>query len=337
MYSSFVWDVFLFKEIIMKKLWKVLMIAALLITMCACGGGGEDTGTKKKTVGVIQLVQHDALDSATKGFCDALYEEFGEDGIDIIVNNASGDSATCSVIANGYVSDGVDLIMANATPSLLAAYNATSDIPILGTSITEYSVALDLDNYNGTVGGNVSGTSDLAPLDEQAQMILDLFPDAKSVALLYCSGEPNSKYQVEVVEKYLVEKGVKVNRYAFTDSNDISSIADSAAQENDVMYVPTDNTAAANGDYIGSAAERANIPVICGELGTCQPCRGVATLTIDYYELGYTTGKMAIKVLNGADISTMPIEYYAEPIKMYDKDLAEKFGVNVPSDYVVIE
>jgi len=315
----------------MKKLFTVLSILLICLSLTGC------KKDERIHVGIIQIAQFEALDNASQGFIDALKEEFG-DNIVIDLKNASGDSTNCATIASSFVAEGVDLIMANATPSLIAAANATANIPILGTSVTEYSVALGLDNFNGIVGGNISGTSDLASLDNQAQMILDLFPDTKKVGLIYCSAEPNSLYQVKVVKEYLESKGIEAKSYPFADSNDIASIAQSACEENDVIYVPTDNTAAANGSKIGEYALSSNTPVICGEIGTCIPCGGVATFTIDYYELGYTTGQMAIKILKDhADISKMPIEYYANPKKMYDKELALKYGINIPSDYVEIE
>ena len=175
----------------MKKLIAMLLAVLMLVSLTACGGG-SDNKDAKYTVGVVQLVPHVALDAATQGFVDRLTEILGEENVDIQVEIAAGDSATCAPIVTDFVSKNVDLIMANATPALQAAAAATADIPILGTSVTEYGVAMGISNFNGTVGGNVSGTSDLAPLDEQAAIITELFPEAKAVALLYCSAEPNS-------------------------------------------------------------------------------------------------------------------------------------------------
>ena len=312
----------------MKKIIALLMI---MFVLCGCGSKG------KYTVGVIQLVQHDALDAATQGFVDELTNEFGDD-IVIDVQNASGDSATCLTMATSFVSNGYDLIMANATPALQAAAHATSSIPVLGTSVTEYGVALDLKDFNGVVGGNVSGTSDLAPLDDQAQMILDLFPNTKKVGIIYCSAEANSLYQVNIVKEYLEKKNIEVVTASFLDSNEVSSVADSICQEIDALYIPTDNTCASNGGMISSAAIKYDVPIIAGEKGICENCECVATFTIDYYELGKTTGAMAAKILKGeSDISTMPIEYYASPMKLYNKERAEHFGVTIPSDYKLLE
>ena len=290
---------------------------------------------QKFTVGICQLVQHAALDAATQGFEDALTAAFG-DNVTFDFQNAQGDSATCATITNGFVSSGVDLIMANATPALQAAQAATNTIPVLGTSVTEYGVALGLDNFSGTVGGNVSGTSDLAPLDQQADMIVEWMPDAKKVGLLYCSAEANSQYQVDEVQKYLEAKGVTATQYAFSDSNDLSSVCQKAADENDALYVPTDNTVAANTGIVDGICRPVKKPVFAGEEGICSGC-GVATLSISYYDLGYTTGEMAVKILNGeSDISTMPIEY-TDVTKKYNKAICDDLGLTVPEGYVEIE
>ena len=249
------------------------------------------------TVGICQLVQHEALDAATQGFQDALTEQLG-DAVSFDLQNAQNDSATCATICNGFVSAGVDLIMANGTAALQAAQAATADIPILGTSITEYGVALGLDDFSGTVGGNISGTSDLAPLEEQAAMIVEWMPEAKTAGLLYCSAEANSQYQVDVVQAELEAAGLTVTQYPFSDSNDLSSVCQQAATESDVLYVPTDNTVAANTGIVDGICRPMGKPVFAGEEGICRGC-GVATLSISYYDLGYTTGEMAAQILTG--------------------------------------
>ena len=291
---------------------------------------------KTYNIGICQLVQHEALDAATQGFEDAVKEGLGEENVTFDEQNAQGDSATCSTIINNFVSSNVDLILANATASLQAAAAGTSDIPILGTAVTEYGVALDLTDFDGTVGGNISGTSDLAPLDQQAAMLNELFPDAKTVGLLYCSAEPNSQYQVDTVKAALEDLGYTCEYYAFSDSNDISSVVTNAVADSDVIYVPTDNTAASNTELINNICLPAKVPVITGEEGICSGC-GVATLSISYYDLGVTTGKMAVKILkDGEDISTMPIEYAPNFTKEYNKDICEELGIEVPDDYVAI-
>jgi len=308
--------------------------AASSVASSAAAGSAAASGDSY-TVGICQLVQHAALDAATQGFEDALTAEFG-DNVKFDFQNAQGDSATCATIANGFVSAGVDLIMANATPALQAAQSATNEIPVLGTSVTEYGVALGLSDFSGTVGGNISGTSDLAPLDQQADMIVEWMPDAKKVGLLYCSAEANSQYQVDEVQKYLEAKGVTATQYAFSDSNDLASVCQKAADENDAVYVPTDNTCAANTGIIDGICRPAKKPVFAGEEGICSGC-GVATLSISYYDLGYTTGEMAAKILTGeADISEMPIEY-TDVTKKYNKTICEDLGLTVPEGYEAIE
>ena len=290
---------------------------------------------KTFTVGICQLVQHEALDAATQGFKDALTEEFG-DSVTFDEQNAQGDSNTCATIINSFVSNNVDLILANATPALQAAATGTTEIPILGTSVTEYGVALDISDFSGTVGGNISGTSDLAPLDGQADMIKELFPDAKTVGLLYCSAEANSQYQVDTIKGYLEEMGYTCNYYSFSDSNDLASVATTASGEVDVLYVPTDNTVASNTEIINNIFQPAGIPVVTGEEGICAGC-GVATLSISYYDLGVATGKMAVRVLNGEDISTMPVEYAPNFVKKYNKTICDALNITVPDDYEAIE
>ena len=317
-----------------KKITALLCAVVMVLSLAACGSNGDKASDSKHyTIGICQLVQHEALDAATKGFRDAITDALGEENVTFDEQNAAGDSATCATICNGFVSSGVDLILANATGALQAAAAATKDIPILGTAVTEYGVALGIDNFGGTVGGNISGTSDLAPLDQQAAMITELFPDAKNVGIIYCSGEPNSVYQVEVVKAALEKAGCTVNPYTFSDTNDVVSVTSTASDANDVLYIPTDNTAASCAEAIKSAAKK---PIIAGEEGICKAC-GVATLSIDYYELGRTTGEMAVKILKGeADISTMAIEYYPNPVKKYNAEMATAYNVTIPSDYEAI-
>ena len=309
--------------------------ASSAAALSTAASGSAAAAGESYTVGICQLVEHAALDAATQGFEDALTAEFGEN-VTFDFQNAQNDSATCATIANGFVSAGVDLIMANATPALQAAQAATNQIPILGTSVTEYGVALGLSDFTGVVGGNVSGTSDLAPLDQQAEMITEWLPEVQKVGLLYCSAEANSQYQVDEVQKALEGKGVTATQYAFSDSNDLASVCQKAADENDAVYVPTDNTVAANTGIVDGICRPAKKPVFAGEEGICSGC-GVATLSISYYDLGYTTGEMAVKVLTGeADISTMPIEY-TTVTKKYNKTICDDLGLTVPEGYEAIE
>lgn len=321
-----------------KKLTALVLATVLLLSLCACAAtpaADASSGGKTYVVGICQLTQHEALDAATQGFKDALTEALG-DAVTFDEQNASNDIPTCGTICAGFAASNVDLILANATPALQAAVSATQDIPILGTAVTEYGVALDIADFDGTVGGNVSGTSDLAPLDQQAQMLTELVPTAKNVGILYCSAEANSVYQADVVKSCLESAGLTVQVYTFADSNDVSTVTATACAENDALYIPTDNTAATCTEAINNVAEPAGIPIIAGEEGICTGC-GIATLSISYYDLGVTTGKMAAKILTGeADIAEMPIEYYQNPVKKYDAARCEALGIAVPDDYTAI-
>ena len=315
----------------MKKIIALALAVLMLASLAACGSSGSG----KYKVGICQLVQHPALDAATQGFQDALTEKLG-DKVEFDVQNASGEPANCTTIVNGFVSSKVDLIMANATPALQAAKEATATIPILGTSVTDYASALEIDGWTGTVGTNISGTSDLAPLDGQAAMIKELFPDAKTVGILYCSSEANSQYQVDVITGYLTDLGFTVTPYSFTDTNDVASVAQKAC-DSDVIYIPTDNTAASNTEAIANVVLPAKVPVVAGEAGICQGC-GVATLSISYYDLGYATGLMAAKILTGeAKISEMPVQYAPEFTKQYNAANCDALGITIPGDYTPLE
>lgn len=322
------------KKLIALALAIVLAATSMMFVSCDTADDG------KYTIGICQLVAHPALDAATQGFQDAVIAALGEENVEFLVQDAGNDIPLCTTIANDFVSKNVDLIMANATPALQAAASATADIPVLGTSVTEYGVALGIKDFDGLVGGNISGTSDLAPLDEQAQMIKDLCPTAEKVGLLYCSAEANSKYQVDEVKKFLVGMGYaeeNVKEFAFTDSNDVAAVTTAAAEFSDVIYVPTDNTVASNTEIINSICLPAGVPVVAGEEGICKVC-GIATLSISYYDLGYLTGEMAVKILKGEEkISKMPIEYVTKLAKKYNKANCDALGITIPSDYEIIE
>ncbi|MDY4798194.1 MAG: ABC transporter substrate-binding protein [Bullifex sp.] len=318
----------------MKK-FVVVLLAVVMITASVFAQGTSEAQSAKYTVGICQLVQHPALDAATQGFKDALIKGLGSD-VAIDEQNASGEATNCSTIINGFVAKNVDLILANATAPLQAAASATSTIPVLGTSITDYASALEIDGWTGTVGTNVSGTSDLAPLSEQAAMIKELFPTAKKVGLLYCSAEANSVYQVEEMEKYLAALGITTVRFSFTDTNDVASVAQKAADSSDVIYIPTDNTAASNTEAIANVVIPAKTPVVAGEEGICSGC-GVATLSISYYDIGYATGEMAVQILrDGADVSKMPVQYAPQVTKKYNAEICDKLGIAAPAGYVAI-
>ena len=313
----------------MKKI--LVLLLTLMLAVAPAAMAEEDS----YNIGICQLVQHVALDDATQGFMDALSEKLG-DKVQFNLQNASGDSATCITIINSLISEDVDLILANATPALQAAQAGTGDIPILGTSVTDYASALDIPDWTGVTGVNISGTSDLAPLDGQAEIIKELFPDAKEVGLLYCTAEANSVYQVETIEGYLTEAGYNCTMYGFTDSNDVSSIVLNACANSDVLYAPTDNTMASCTEAIRNVIETEKKPIVGGDEGICTGC-GIATICINYYDLGYATGEMAYEILvNGADVSAMPIQFSPTPIKMYNPEMCEYLGINMPGDYTAI-
>lgn len=314
------------------KFLSLLVLPLMLGGLTSCGDN------VKYKVGICQLVTHEALDAATQGFIDAVNEGLGTD-VKIDLQNAAGDSATCNTIVNNFVSKKYSLIMANATPALQAASNATTTIPILGTSVTEYGTALGIENFSGVTGFNVSGTSDLAPLNKQAEILHEIFPDANKIGLLYCSAEANSLYQVNEVDKELKNLGLETVKLSFADSNDIASVLDRGiAGGIDALFVPTDNTAAANAKTIDAKCRTASkkIPVFAGEEGLCKEC-GAITLSISYYKIGKKTGEMAVDILkNGADITKMKIEYDADYVKKYNPTICTDLGITVPSDFVAI-
>lgn len=315
-----------------KKLLSVLLLAAMAVSVL----GGCGSQEKVYNVGICQLVEHPALDAATQGFQDALSEKLG-DKVKFTLQNAQNEQTACATICNGFVSDKVDLILANATSPLQSAVAATTTIPILGTSVTDYATALDIAEWSGSTGRNISGTSDLAPIDQQEDMLVELFPDAKQVGLLYCSAEPNSLYQVQLFAEALKADNIAYKEYAIADSNEVQSVVTAAVAECDVLYIPTDNTLASCTETVYNVVGPAKIPVIAGEEGICAVC-GVATLSISYYDLGYATGEMAYEILvEGKDVSTMDVRYAPNVTKKYNAKICEELGITVPQDYVVIE
>lgn len=331
-----------------KKLAAVMLAATMTLSLAACGGssssdskssdnsGSSDSGKVYK-IGICQQLEHEALDQATKGFEEACEEKFGKDNVTFDLQNGQGEQANCATITNNFVADNVDLILANATTALQCAAAATSEIPILGTSITDYATALDISDWTGATGMNISGTSDLAPIDKQEDMLVELVPDVKKVGILYCSAEPNSAYQAGLFADALKEDGIEYKEYTAADSNEIQSVVTSAVSECDALYIPTDNTMAANTEVINNICLPAKVPVIAGEQGICSGC-GIATLSISYYDIGYKAGEMAYDILvNGADISTMDIETAPNVTKMYNATICEELGIKVPDDYEAIE
>lgn len=329
----------------LKKAAAILMAAAMTASLAACGSSssgenssGSNAGSDGTyTIGICQQMEHPALDAATEGFQDVCKEKFGEDNVEFDVQNAQGEQTMCSTIINNFVSSDVDLILANATLPLQTAAQATADIPILGTSVTDFASALGISDWTGATGVNISGTCDLAPIEEQEDMLTELLPEAKTVGILYCSAESNSKYQAELFEEELEKDGIEYKEYTAADSNEIQSVVTNAVSECDAIYIPTDNTMASNTQIINNICLPAKVPVIAGEQGICSGC-GIATLSISYYDIGYRAGEMAYEILaEGADISTMKVETAPQVTKMYNPTICEELGITVPDDYEPIE
>ena len=340
----------------MKKILALALALCMIFALCACGATVTTTTTtttteasteeaapaeeaaQTYTVGICQLVQHDALDAATQGFEDALTEALG-DNVTFDFQNAQGDSPTCSTIVTSFVANDYDLIMGNATPALQAAIAATDVIPILGTSVTDYATALNddsMDPAKGT-GINVSGASDGVDAQLYADLVMELVPEAKNVSVVYCSAEPNSVVQSDnFCAAMEATYGITPNVYTFADSNDIQAVVTSAVADCDALYIPTDNTAASNMTIVSNICQPAGIPVICGEENMCA-AGGLATVSISYYDIGHLAGEQAVDILvNGADISTMPIAYSTNPVKEYNADYASAIGFEMPEGFTAI-
>ena len=329
---------FVDKVVNMKKVLPMIFATtALLLGGCA-QKIKVNPDKEKYVVGVAQLVDHVALNAATKGFKDKLSELLTAEGrqVEYIDTNALGDLNLCPQIASTLVAKDVDLILANATPCVSAVYNVTTAIPILGTSVTDYGVAISNEMKDGKSGTNVSGTSDLAPIDVQVDEMVKLLnlKSGDMVGILYCSGEANSKFQVVEAKKYLEGKGIKVKEYAFSQASEIQAVCNTAVGAN-AIYIPTDNTCAKNAGIIDSVFA-GRVPVYAGEEGICKEC-GIATLTIDYEKLGQITGEMAFNVLLGKeDIREMAIRYDSTPVKKYVASRCEAFNVTALDGYEVL-
>lgn len=319
---------------ISKKIVSILTATALVASLTGCGSNGSSF--KKYTIGICQLMEHEALDAATKGFKDTLTKKLGKDNVEFDEQNAQGESTNCSTICNGFVTSNVDLILANATGALQAATQATADIPILGTSVSDYATALNIKDWKGKTGTNVSGTSDLAPIDQQEAILKEIIPNAKKVGILYCSSEPNSAYQSKLMQEALKKDGIAYKEYTAADSNEIQSVTTTACDECDVLYVPTDNTMASSVNTIKNVAIPAGIPMIAGEKGIC--AAGVATLSIDYYNLGCQTGEMAYDILkNKKKAGDMEVQFAKKLTKMYNAENAKALNITIPDSYEPIE
>lgn len=330
----------------MNKFVKKLGAAALAVAMiggmfAGCSAKapedkGADTAKDSYTVGICQLMKHTALDKATEGFQDALKEKLGDKvTFDLQV---AGEAKNCTPIAEKFVAAKYDLIMANATPALTACYSKTADIPIVATSITNFATALQLDfEPEGASGVNVTGTHDLAPLEKQAEQLLYFFPDAKNVGIFYCTSEANSKYQADGMKALLEAKGVTVTYYTFKDTTDLQTVIKKAASDSEVLYIPTDNTAANNCEVIRTVCEEAKTPIIAGETDIAKNSNAVATYSIDFYDIGYKAGLMAYEILTeGKNPAEMNIQAPEKLTAQYNKDAVERYGLTdkITDDYV---
>ena len=301
--------------------------------LAACGGSNNssstttDGGEKTYKIGVLQLVEHEALDAANAGFVEAL----DESGIsyEIDQQNAQGDQSACQTIAAKLVGDGDDLILAIATPAVEACAGATSDIPIVGTAVTDFA-ASDLIASNDAPGGNITGSSDLTPVADQIKMLHTILPDAKEVGVLWCTAESNSDLQAQMAIDACKEYGINATNYTVSTSNEIQSVVESMAGKVDAIYTPTDNTIAAGMSTVTMVADDNNIPVIAGEEGEFN-AGALCTYTISYKELGKLAGQMAVRILkDGEDPATMPIEYYPSDklTLLYDEEKAAALGID---------
>ena len=331
----------------MKKILSILLAAALMAaSLTACGAADTSKTTEAETtvetegdsaeeiaaggdsytVGICQLMVHDSLDQATQGFVDALTEAMAAAGNTVEFDTqVAGDANLCTTVINTFTAKKVDLIMANATPALLAAANATTEIPVLGTSVTDYA-----DTFSGNIPANVSGTSDAVPFDEQAKMMIDTLGlvAGDQVGVLYCTNESNSLIQYEAVKALFEAEGIVVKAYTFSETTELQTVATSMANECKAVYVPSDNTVASNDAIVGTICTEKSVPIYTSYGGAV--C--YASLSIDYYELGVETGKMAAQVLLGekavSDVEIMTLT----PSVVYNEELCAQLGIEVPAN-----
>ena len=347
----------------MKKLSKVLgMFLAMSLSVMAIGCGGnaqttnENNSEQQETVdntqdkaaeidnaevandenykiGVIQLVEHSALDAAYKGFVDGLKELGYEEGKNLTMDyqNAQGDQSNCQTIASKLVNDQNDLILAIATPAAQAVANTTKDIPILITAVTDPADS-KLVASNEVPGGNVSGTSDLTPVKEQINLIPQIVQGVKTIGVVYCSSEANSKFQVELAKEEAAKLGLEVVEATVSNSNEIQQVVQSLVGKVEALYVPTDNMLAAGMPNVVSVTNPAKIPVICGEEGMVTN-GGTATYGINYYDLGKLTAQQAVSILkDGKNPAEMPIEYCSDCNLVLNEDAAKEMGITFPQE-----
>lgn len=313
-----------------KKVMAAGMAAVLsLSVMAGCSKEEESSGQKK--IGVVQLVEHDALDAAYKGFKEGLEDAGYKDGdkIKIEYKNAQNEQSNCQTIAQQFVTDKCDLVLAIATPAAQAMANESKDIPILVTAVTD-PASSKLVKSNEKPGGNVSGTSDLTPVAKQMSLLKELVPSAKKVAMLYCSAETNSKFQVNLAKKEAKKLGLTSVDATVSESSEIRQVVESLKGKVDAIYAPTDNTIAAGINTVSMVANEAKLPLIVGEEGMCTG-GGLATYGLNYYELGKQTAAQAVKILEGkAETKDMPIEYQENADLIINKDTAKTLGIEIP-------
>lgn len=318
-----------------KGLFSLAVFAVCALMLVACGGKGATTGGEKKVykVGIVQLVEHEALDSANKGFVDGLAEAGFKEGENVIFDrqNAQGDQANLKNIADRFVNEDSDLILAIATPAVQTVAATTKDIPILGTAVTDY-VAAKLVASNEKPGGNVSGTTDMNPVKEQLDLLLKIVPDVKNLGVIYTSSEVNSEIQVQILKDYAKTKNITVVEVTISNVNDIQQAAQNLVGKVDAVYVPTDNMVASAMPTLTQITTANKIPVLCGEANQVKS-GGLITVGIDYYKLGVQTGKMAAKVLSGeAEVGNMPIEAQTEFAVVVNETAADALGIKIPAD-----
>ncbi len=318
----------------MKRLTKILslmMVTTLSLMSVGCQSTTSTGDTQNYKIGVIQLVEHAALDAAYQGFVDGLKEAGFEEGKNITIDyqNAQGDQSNCQTIANKLINDQSHLILAIATPAAQAVANTTKDIPILVTAVTDPAAA-KLVATNEVPGGNVSGTSDLTPVKEQIGLITQLVPDVKKVGLLYCSSEANSKFQIEIAKKELAALGLEGVEATVSNSNEIQQVTQSLIGKVEAIYIPTDNMLAAGIATVSQVTTPSKLPVIVGEEGMVQK-GGTATYGINYYNLGKLTATQAVSILkDGKKPAEMPIEYASEGTLVVNEDILKEMGIELP-------
>ncbi len=314
------------------KLLAVILSASTIISMTACNSNDSngDAAKAKYNIGIVQYMEHSALDLATEGFQKALKEKLGDD-VSFDLQNAQGEQTNNGTIVTKFVNDNVDLIMANATPSVLAAREATDTIPIVGTSVTDY-VESGIVKSDSAPGGNVTGASDLNPVEVQVKLMKELCPDVKTVGIVISSAEENSRIQAEEAKVAFEAAGYTVKVYTAADSNELQPVFTKASQEVDGFYEPTDNLVANNMEIVKNVTVPAGKPVITGEKSMCE-VGGLATYSIDYYKLGYAAGEQAYEILvNGKDPASMEIVHMkTDELELYiNEDILKELGLTVP-------